>query len=288
MNKLDILEPHNSNILTEYFNGKRPQLSLPTQTKYINYFIKLEDMLYEYAKSNNIMKNIKSIIKMLKDSDLKVETIKQMLQLLNAITPSKSLKNAIEIYSKKTNDYYKNKTTDTLADTKITYNDLKSLLTRKDIDDNDYVLFYILLNYGVRNMDLVIDLQEHTDTNNYMLVNDKSIRYVRNSYKTFAKYGTLKISIKTPRFVKIIKSYVYSKRQALFINNKKDAVQSDDMTNFINTRFNKYLKSGERISESLTYKIINNHYSKSNDTSKQIKISKSRGHDLNTQAKFYE
>jgi len=173
-----------------------------------------------------------------------------------------------------------------LSATSLTYKDLKSLLTNKNVSDIDYLLFYILFMYGVRNKDLIISLQN--TEGNYMIVNNKSIRYVRNDYKTYDKYGTLTISIKNPRFLNIVKKYQEDGKQHLFENNKKMPYNHDDMTNYINSRYNHYLNTEERISEGLIYKIINNYYSQKKDTKKQIAIARSRGHDLATQEKFYE
>jgi len=53
----------------------------------------------------------------------------------------------------------------------------------------EYVVMYLLINLNVRNMDLVISNQP-TDANNHFITEPKHIVYVRNSYKTFKKYGT--------------------------------------------------------------------------------------------------
>lgn len=279
----------NADKLNTYFVNKT--LSLSTKSKYINYFIKVENILTEYDEDKyDIFKNIQLVLKLLSehvsDKKLKVEMVKQFLQIVNKLKPSKSVENAITIYTKKTNDYYKDKTKDELSATSLTYKDLKSLITNKKVSDNDYLLFYILFSYGVRNKDLIISLQNREG--NYMIINDKSIRYVRNDYKTYDKYGTLTISIKNPRFLNIVKKYQEDGKQHLFENNKNNSYNHDDMTNYINSRYNHYLNTNERISEGLIYKIINNYYSHKNDTKKQVSIARSRGHDLATQEKFYE
>jgi len=286
---MENLHEVNADKLNVYFSQK--ELSPSTKSKYINYFIKVENILTGYDEDKyDIFKNIQLVLKLLSehvaDKKLKVEMVKQFLQIVNKLKPSKSVENAIAIYTKKTNDYYKNKTKDELSATSLTYKDLKSLLTNKNVSDNDYLLFYLLFSYGVRNKDLIISLQN--TEGNYMIVNNKSIRYVRNDYKTYDKYGTLTISIKNPRFINIIKKYQEDGKQHLFENNKKMPYNHDDMTNYINSRYNHYLNTEERISEGLIYKIINNYYSQKKDTKKQVAIARSRGHDLATQEKFYE
>ncbi len=286
---MENLHEVNADKLNVYFSQK--ELSPSTKSKYINYFIKVENILTGYDEDiYDIFKNIQLVLKLLSehvaDKKLKVEMVKQFLQIVNKLKPSKSVENAIAIYTKKTNDYYKDKTKDKLSATSLTYKDLKSLLTNKKVSDNDYLLFYILFMYGVRNKDLIISLQN--TEGNYMIVNNKSIRYVRNDYKTYDKYGTLTISIKNPRFLNIVKKYQEDGKQHLFENNKKMPYNHDDMTNYINSRYNHYLNTEERINEGLIYKIINNYYSQKKDTKKQIAIARSRGHDLATQEKFYE
>lgn len=286
---MENLHEVNADKLNVYFSQK--ELSPSTKSKYINYFIKVENILTGYDEDKyDIFKNIQLVLKLLSehvaDKKLKVEMVKQFLQIVNKLKPSKSVENAIAIYTKKTNDYYKDKTKDKLNATSLTYKDLKSLLTNKKVSDNDYLLFYILFMYGVRNKDLIISLQN--TEGNYMIVNNKSIRYVRNDYKTYDKYGTLNISIKNPRFLNIVKKYQEDGKQHLFENNKKMPYNHDDMTNYINSRYNHYLNTEERISEGLIYKIINNYYSQKKDTKKQVAIARSRGHDLATQEKFYE
>lgn len=286
---MENLHEVNADKLNVYFSQK--ELSSSTKSKYINYFIKVENILTGYDEDKyDIFKNIQLVLKLLSehvaDKKLKVEMVKQFLQIVNKLKPSKSVENAITIYTKKTNDYYKDKTKDELSATSLTYKDLKSLLTNKKVSDNDYLLFYILFSYGVRNKDLIISLQNREG--NYMIVNDKSIRYVRNDYKTYDKYGTLNISIKNPRFLNIVKKYQEDGKHFLFENNKNNSYNHDDMTNYINSRYNHYLNTNERISEGLLYKIINNYFSHKKDTKRQIAIARSRGHDLATQEKFYE
>ncbi len=286
---MENLHEVNADKLNVYFSQK--ELSPSTKSKYINYFIKVENILTGYDEDKyDIFKNIQLVLKLLSehvaDKKLKVEMVKQFLQIVNKLKPSKSVENAIAIYTKKTNDYYKNKSKEELSATSLTYKDLKLLLTNKKVSDNDYLLFYILFMYGVRNKDLIISLQN--TEGNYMIVNNKSIRYVRNDYKTYDKYGTLTISIKNTRFINIVKKYQEDGKQHLFENNKKMPYNHDDMTNYINSRYNHYLNTEERISEGLIYKIINNYYSQKKDTKKQVAIARSRGHDLATQEKFYE
>ena len=279
----------NEKLLEYYFEMKQP-LSQRTKDKYTNYFKKFQLLMREYKISPpTIDGNIPQLITISKEQfengTIKAEVIKQFFQLLRPLVSSdkNAIIETINIYSKNTMKHYKNKTKDELNDTSVTYKQLISLLKDKRVTDIDYILFYILINYGVRNLDLIINLQEQNDDENYMLVNAKSIRYVRNNYKTFNQYGTKKISIKNPRFVSIIKRLVGEKKQYLF--GKYDET---NMSNYINTRFNHYLKTDNRVGEGLIYKLVLQHYSCKNDTKKLISLADSRPHSIAVQTECYE
>ena len=279
----------NEKLLEYYFEMKQP-LSQRTKDKYTNYFKKFQLLMREYKISPpTIDANIPQLITISKEQfengTIKAEVIKQFFQLLRPLVASdkNAITETINIYSKNTMKHYKNKTKDELNDTSVTYKQLISLLKDKRVTDIDYILFYILINYGVRNLDLIINLQEQNDDENYFLVNAKSIRYVRNNYKTFNQYGTKKISIKNPRFVSIIKRLVGEKKQYLF--GKYDET---NMSNYINTRFNHYLKTDNRVGEGLIYKVVNNHFNCKNATKKQVALAESRGHSTEVQSSCYE
>jgi hypothetical protein len=286
-------------LLEKYFEMN--DLKQRTKDKYTNYFKKFQQQLRDYKISPpNIHTNINILIQISNEQfelgNLKAEYIKQFFQLLKPLVKEKkSVLETVEIYTKLTNNHYKDKTKNELKNADITYKDLTNLLKNKDVSnsqseyddevvsDIDYVLFYILINYGVRNLDLIINLQDDNGNENYMYVNEKSIRYVRNNYKTYKQYGTKKISIKNPRFISIIKQYVADGKKYLF-----GGYDETNMSNYINTRFNHYLNTDKRINEGLVYKIVINHYSCIGDTKKQIALANSRGHDITTQSTCYE
>tara|TARA_R110000787_G_scaffold11256_1_gene37599 strand:+ start:123 stop:1085 length:963 start_codon:yes stop_codon:yes gene_type:complete len=300
----------NSKLLEKYLELTGNTLSKQTEQKYLNYFKKFQQLLRDYRIfPPNIYNNIDALIHISKEQyelgNLKAETIKQFFQLLRPILnqKNKEINETINIYSKLTANHYKLKTMNELKLLTITYKDLIMLLINEDVKDIDYVLFYILIKYGVRNMDLIINLQEQKDTENYMCVNKllkkvnqksefaslnandnhKSVRYIRNSYKTFNQYGTKTINIEDPRFVSIIKRLKKENKQYLFGGYNKT-----NMSNYVHTRFNYYLKTHHRINEGLIYKIVNNYFSSIGEVKNQIALADSRGHDIKTQSTFYE
>ena len=69
----------------------------------------------------------------------------------------------------------------------------------KDQKYKEYVVLYLLIHLNVRNMDLVISNQP-TDSSNYFITEAGHVLYVRNSYKTFKKYGTKSNKIVDKKF----------------------------------------------------------------------------------------
>jgi hypothetical protein len=99
------------------------------------------------------------------------------------------------------------------SDDTIIYYDLNCI--HKDIerlsqsgDKQAYVINYLLYNYGVRNKDLdVFITNDKTAINsdeNFLLVGPKSVKWIRNNYKTKANYGTKIIIIKNATFLRVI------------------------------------------------------------------------------------
>ena len=269
----------NSKLLEKYLELTGNTLSKQTEQKYLNYFKKFQQLLRDYRIfPPNIYNNIDALIHISKEQyelgNLKAETIKQFFQLLRPILnqKNKEINETINIYSKLTANHYKLKTMNELKLLTITYKDLIMLLINEDVKDIDYVLFYILIKYGVRNMDLIINLQEQKDTENYMCVN-KLLKKV-NQKSEFASLNAFD-NHKSVRYIR--------NKQYLFGGYNKT-----NMSNYVHTRFNYYLKTHHRINEGLIYKIVNNYFSSIGEVKNQIALADSRGHDIKTQSTFYE
>jgi len=73
-----------------------------------------------------------------------------------------------------------------------------------------YIVNYLLLNYGVRNLDLNLIITSDKDVTlngnksyvNYLYVTSSYVIYIRNNYKTYKTYGQKKIKITKGDFVK--------------------------------------------------------------------------------------
>ena len=85
----------------------------------------------------------------------------------------------------------------------------------------DWVINYLLLNYGVRNEDLMLEITRHynpapdgeENKKNYLyVVNGSRIAYIRNSYKTARTYGAQTIQIKDKRFIRVVNEIMYNRK----------------------------------------------------------------------------
>ena len=74
----------------------------------------------------------------------------------------------------------------------------------------DYIINYLLINYQVRNADLLFDIVKRKrdtkdTTKNYIWLSAKKVVFIRNVYKTNTKYGRKENTITDPKFITAIK-----------------------------------------------------------------------------------
>ena len=147
----------------------------------------------------------------------------------------------------------------------------------------DYIINYLLINYQVRNADLVFDivdkkkLTKDTDKN-FMWITPKKVVYTRNVYKTASTYGKKTDTITDPKFILAMKRvYACSKRD-------------EECGVFIPTlsQVGYYIKKAtyKQLGEGNYVKIIINHFRK--DLTKLKEISENRGSSLTTLAENYD
>jgi len=147
----------------------------------------------------------------------------------------------------------------------------------------DYIINYLLINYQVRNADLVFDivdkkkLTKDTDKN-FMWITPKKVVYTRNVYKTASTYGKKTDTITDPKFILAMKRvYACSKRD-------------EECGVFIPTlsQVGYYIKKAtyKQLGEGNYVKIIINHFRK--DLTKLKSISENRGSSLTTLAENYD
>lgn len=156
----------------------------------------------------------------------------------------------------------------------------------------DYIINYLLLNYNVRNKDLLFDivrrkkLAKADTTKNYLWLSDSFVEYIRNDYKTRnwekkkinEDYGPKHIKIKDKKFMTAVRRVFACQKHnedcGVFIENP----------NYIGYYLKKATLGG--IGETAYNKIIVNHFRK--DIDKLEQIAKDRGTNIKTLLEFYD
>ena len=139
-------------------------------------------------------------------------------------------------------------------------------------DWRSFVILYLIVNYQVRNMDLVATVvnskRDTNNTDNFIVVNKSQAVYIRNSYKTAFKYGTKTHVIKNARFM-------YAINQIGYIL---------DPVNNVDRVIKKATANIGRITEGTIAKIV---LLENNNINGLKKVSKNRGTDLDTLVTSY-
>lgn len=147
----------------------------------------------------------------------------------------------------------------------------------------DYVINYLLINYQVRNLDLLFDIVKlkrdtKDTTKNYIWLAPKKVVYMRNVYKTAGSYGKKVITITDPKFMTAIKRVFacqkYNENCGVFIPNP------DQLGFYIQKATYKKLGEGNYM------KIVINHFR--HDLDKIKEISESRGTAIATILSNYD
>ena len=174
-----------------------------------------------------------------------------------------------------------------LAATLPSYDDLLAHIDSLFESNNwtDYVINYLLVNFQVRNKDLLFDIvlkkKDMVDaTKNYMWWNRslKKIVYIRNNYKTVGTYGVKENIITDPNFILAIKRIMAHQKAndlaGVFIPNESQLGYY-----ICKASFNK-------ICEGKTVKIVINHFR--NNIDKLKEISNNRGTSVDTLLSNYD
>jgi len=117
------------------------------------------------------------------------------------------LKKSIDKHKLEKNEKLK----DELPDKKQIERYIKTLLNNKDYVS--YIVNYLLLTYGVRNLDLNLILTSDKDVTlkanssqiNYLYITSTYVMFIRNNYKTHKTYGQKKIKIVKKSFLNACK-----------------------------------------------------------------------------------
>ena len=150
--------------------------------------------------------------------------------------------------------------------------DFKQMLSKyyKDKDYKNFVILYLLLNYNTRNQDLVARVvNNEADLNqkeNFLLIREKDIVYIRNDYKTNDTYGMKRYIIKSKKLFNAVQDL-----DNLLIDDGNLDRQVKKVTGGIN--------------QSTLFKLL---ITKNNSLKSIAKASKARGTNMDTIASSYD
>lgn len=281
----------NYELLTEYRETRLKPIQDKTFDNYIYIFEKVEDII---KQQNKDLKKIKvdTLLKDLRNSNLSVAVQLKFILIMKHIRDSEEFEKYTEELSNKLKAEVKTNTQKKLNTTITTFTDLTTLL--KSLENMDYLLLFILLNYGVRNKDLIIDYTNDMNViegvlngriqKNIMFFDKSTLYYVRNDYKTRERYGVLKIKITDKTFKSIVKKLDYG-----FVFNKRNgnSYEENEIGNLIKRTFNHYIE-GSNLTEGIIYKIQVQHYGVLENNKRLKQLAQSRPHTLGVQFSNYE
>lgn len=140
----------------------------------------------------------------------------------------------------------------------------------------DFLINYLLINSCCRNLDLdcVIGYKYEND-DNYLIIEDDKVKFIRNRYKTANVYGEKIMVIDDPRVVKSLRILINRGMKYLLIYNG-ERIKKEDLSRHI--RGKTYNKVGQRIYM---------HASMMDIGAEFMSKCKSRGTDPITMCKYY-
>jgi len=294
----------NQKLLNDFLESKQ-DIKEATKKNYMNTYQRLINILLS-TKSKKSLLNItqKAVLDKINELLLddgttpatynsKIDYLKLYKYLLEYNKkPISKIEKQIDKYIKINNENKAKTNQNLINDSNMTFDKLNDLLD--NLSGQDYLLYFILINFSVRNQDLIIEY-----TNKKKLINEvlkdkinKNIIfkskngyiYIRNDYKTKSQYGLQKHIITDPKFISIIEDFPIN--EPLFKNRTGQPYKNNQISNFIKAVGNRYIKNSN-LSQQLIYKIIESHYENKNDYKRLSEIAANRGHSLDVQKSSY-
>jgi len=285
------------------FLQSKTELVEKSKITYRNTYKKLVEIfkIDKRKRISNIL--IRDIIKVLEKTEYDKLSLLKVIIMLKQFKkkPIKQLNKYRDKLFKRNEKEKKAVLKETLNDG-LTFDDLNNMLndmkqTNKYVE---YILLYLLINFNVRNTDLIIinkvdmslkELKKKFNLKefNYIeKVKDGEYRYIRNIYKTKEQYGIKKHLIKDEFFIEAMQTI--NKDDYIFKNKKDNPINRDTMNKFIYYElkpFNKKIVNYGDINQQIIYKILLSHYEKLNDNNKVKELRANRGHTATIQESYY-
>lgn len=259
---------------------EKKTFSPKTTIVYLSIIKRLTKLGFKYPnKKNEKVEYIKEFF-----AEHKLDKASTRLDLLNLIIVLRAIE---ELPTDKLKDYRGQLSKERVTKNVGTMNEIKDTLMdigkyrealMKAFEDGEYKKFivnYLMLTYGVRNMDvdvqIIKDPKEMTDDKqNYLILKGKKATWVRNSYKTKKTFGVQTHVITDPEFIKAVKGHGVGR---IFAEGQ------------LNNQLKKLLI--EKMNEAKVFKMVVDEAYDAKDTKRINELSKSRGTSISTIKAFY-
>ena len=259
---------------------EKKTFSPKTTIVYLSIIKRLTKLGFKYPnKKNEKVEYIKEFF-----AEHKLDKASTRLDLLNLIIVLRAIE---ELPTDKLKDYRGQLSKERVTKNVGKMNEIKDTLMdigkyrealMKAFEDGEYKKFivnYLMLTYGVRNMDVDVEIikdpKEMTDDKqNYLILKGKKATLVRNSYKTKKTFGVQTHVITDPEFIKAVKGHGVGR---IFAEGQ------------LNNQLKKLLI--EKMNEAKVFKMVVDEAYDAKDTKRINELSKSRGTSISTIKAFY-
>lgn len=276
--------------LLQEYRSDRPK---PIQDKTFNNYIYVFETIEKEIKTDLSKIDIQKLINLLKKSTITTAIQLKFISLMKIIRNTDDFDKYIEELTTKLKDQSKTNTKTQMINNQVGYNDLLELL--KTLEGEDYILLFILLKYGVRNKDLIIEITDDPNiingvlqgniNKNILYFQSGKLYYARNDYKTDTRYGVIKINITDKKIMTIVRSM--NVNEFVFIKRTNKPYEESEISNLVKRTFNKYIKNSN-LTEGLIYKIQVAHLNTTENHKRLKQLSQTRPHTLAVQYSNYE
>jgi len=227
----------------------------------------------EKTKQSKTMKYITKFL----DKFEKPSTKLDILNVILLINEDETLRDSIKKYRKKLQILKKNMNVQTMNEKGESLPSMEKFKDKLDLlyqdkKYKDFIVNYLMFNYGVRNQDVNVQIKKGKhkliiqDDKNYLILKPKEVKYIRNDYKTVKTYKPQTIIIKDADFVNAVKEVGEG---FLFDESKQ-----------LGNQLRKILIL--KLTESDIFKMLIDHAFKNKDTERINQLSMFRGTDINT------
>ena len=264
-------------------------ISASSKRTYVYAYERLMNIV-DYIPISNISE--KKMVKFLKESDAPSNTINVMLSVVLMIRRERE--QSVDLLMKfkgnkliKKMNIEKAEKNEELVKTLPSYDTylvyVNDLYKQKKW--RSYIVNYLLITYGVRNLDLNVIItrdkfvasKRRESEVNYLYVTKKYVKFIRNHYKTSSSYGRKEDTIYSTKFMYAVNEYLDEDFEKPLLDVEEQSVGQTIRGLTYNM-----------IGEGGVYKILVEYHKSRGDVNKLKALSISRGHQLDTQMGYYD